>query len=110
MFIEKAATRRAREGGTRVVSTMPRGMEDFAIEGILDADYPLMIEIGKKIADLWERTKVCRVTSPLGTDVSFRLKGRPADVGDGTATEPGKVGFFPGVDVEIAPVEETING
>jgi leucyl aminopeptidase (aminopeptidase T) len=110
MFIEKAATRSAREGGTRVVSTMPRGMEDFAIEGILDVDYPLMIEIGEQIAELWERTEICRVTSPLGTDVSFRLKGRPADMGDGTATEPGQVGFFPGVDASIAPVEETING
>jgi leucyl aminopeptidase (aminopeptidase T) len=110
MFIEKAATRRAREAGTRIVSVMPRGMEDFAIEGILDVDYPLMIEIGKKIAHLWERTEVCRVTSPLGTDLSFRLKGRPADMGDGTATRPGQVGFFPGVDASIAPVEETING
>ena len=110
MFIEKAATRQARENGTRVVSVMPRGMEDFAIEGILDVDYPLMIEIGKKIADLWERTELCRVTSPLGTDISFRLKGRPADMGDGTATEPGSVGFFPGVDASIAPVEDTING
>jgi leucyl aminopeptidase (aminopeptidase T) len=110
MFIEKAATRRAREGGTRIVSVMPRGLEDFAVEGILDVDYPLMMEIGKKIAGLWERTEYCQVRSPLGTDVSFRLKGRPADMGDGTATKPGQVGFFPGVDVGIAPVEETING
>jgi 2,5-dihydroxypyridine 5,6-dioxygenase len=50
------------------------------------------------------------VTSPLGTDISFRLKGRPALVGDGRTIEPGEVGSFPGVDASIAPVEETING
>jgi leucyl aminopeptidase (aminopeptidase T) len=110
MFIEKDATHRAREKGTRVLSIMPRGQEDFIIEGTADVDYPLMIEIGKKIADLWERTELCTVTSPLGTDISFRLKGRPADVGDGTSTKPGEVSFFPGVDAGIAPVEETING
>ena len=110
MFIEKDATHRAREKGTRVLSIMPRGMEDFVIEGTVDVDYRLMIEIAKKIADLWEGTELCTVTSPLGTDVSFQLKGRPADVGDGTSTKPGEVGFFPGVDVGIAPVEETING
>ena len=65
MFIEKAATRRAREGGTRIVSVMPRGMEDFAIEGMLDVDYSRMAEIGTRIAELWDRHELCQVTSPL---------------------------------------------
>jgi leucyl aminopeptidase (aminopeptidase T) len=110
MFVEKAGTRKAREKGTRVVSTHPKGMEDFLIEGILDVDYPLMIKVAKKACELWKKTKVCQVTSPLGTDISFRLKGRPALVGDGMATEPGEIGFFPGVDASIAPIKETING
>jgi len=110
MFIEKAATRKAREGGTRIASAMPRGQEDFVISGIVDVDYPSMVEAGKKLAELWNKTEVCKVMSPLGTDISFRLKGRPADVGDGVADTPGEVDFFPGVDVSIAPIEETING
>jgi len=110
MFIEKAATRKAREKGTRVVATSPKGQEDFLIEGLLDVDYALMIKVAEKVCELWEKTKVCQVTSPLGTDISFRLKGRPALVGDGMATGPGELGFFPGVDASIAPIEETING
>ena len=110
MFIEKDATRLAREKGTRVVATSPRGQEDFLIEGILDVDYDLVVTVCEKICDLWEKTEVCRVTSPLGTDISFRLKGRPAQVGDGIVTEPGELDFFPGVGASIAPVEETING
>ena len=110
MFIEKAATRKAREGGTRITSAMPRGQEDFVISGIVDVDYPRMVEAAKKIARLWKKTELCRLTSPLGTDISFRLQGRPVDVGDGVADKPGAVDFFPGVDVNIAPIEETING
>jgi len=110
MFVQKAATRKAREKGTRVVSTVPKGIEDFVIEGIVEADYPLMIKVAEEVCKLWEKTDVCKVTSPLGTDLSFRLKGRPALLGDGMATEPGEADFFPGVQVSIAPIEETING
>ncbi|MEE9491101.1 MAG: hypothetical protein V3V80_02210 [Dehalococcoidia bacterium] len=69
-----------------------------------------MIKVAEKICELWEKTEVCQVTSPLGTDVSFRLKGRPGTVVDGMATEPGELDYFPNAAVSIAPVEETING
>lgn len=107
----KAAMRTARqERGTRIASCMPRGIEDFIIEGILDAHYELQITVCEKICRLWEKTEICRVTSSLGTDLSFRMRGRPALVGDGMTTEPGEADWFPGVDASIAPVEETING
>ena len=109
-IVHRAATRKARDKGTRIVSTMPNGIEDYVIEGILDVDYALMIQVCEKICELWEKTEVCQVTSPLGTDISFRLQGRPALVGDGMATEPGEADYFPGVDASVAPVEETING
>ena len=106
----RAATMKAREKGTCIVSTEPRGIEDFVIESVLADDYPLMIKVAEKICELWEKTEVCQVTSPLGTDVSFRLKGRPGTVVDGMATEPGELDYFPNAAVSIAPVEETING
>ena len=109
-IVSREATRKARDKGTRIVSTMPNGLEDFVIDGILGVDYELMIRVCEKICRLWEKTKVCRVTSPLGTDISFQMKGRPALVGDGMATEPGEADWFPGVDASVAPVEETING
>ncbi len=110
MFGRRVATREAAKRGTRAAGCRPRGQEDWVIEGLLEVDYPRMIEMGKKICELWEKTKVCRVTSFLGTDASFRMQGRPALVGDGMATEPGEADWFPGVDASIAPVEETING
>jgi leucyl aminopeptidase (aminopeptidase T) len=109
-FIRRAATREARDKGARSTSTRPRGNEDWVFGGLLEIDYLAMIKLGEKICDLWEKTELCRVTSALGTDISFRLKGRPADPCDGRAIRPGQLGYFPGGTVSIAPVEETING
>jgi leucyl aminopeptidase (aminopeptidase T) len=110
MFIRRAATREAAKKGTRATGTVPRGREDWVLEGLLEVDFPRMIEIGEKICELWEKTQVCRVTSALGTDISFRLKGRPCDPCDGRAIRPGQLGYFPGGTPSIAPIEETING
>ena len=110
MFVEKEATKVARKTGTRVTATNVTGMEDFAIEGINDVDYERMIEIARTIGDIWQKTRLCRVTSELGTDISFDLRGRPIDIGDGTVSEPGESDFFPGVSVSNAPIESTING
>lgn len=110
MFTEKESTERALEAGVRIASTNVNGMEDFAIEGIRDVDYPLMIEVGTRIGELWQKTELCRVTSAFGTDISFDIRDRPIDLGTGMATEPGQVDFFPGVSVANAPIEKTIQG
>jgi leucyl aminopeptidase (aminopeptidase T) len=110
MFVEKESTEVARRKGTRIAATTVAGMEDFAIEGIVDVDYEKMIEIAKRGCELWENAKIGRVTSALGTDIQFLMKGRPALIGDGMATEPGEADFFPGVSIANAPIEETING
>ena len=100
----------AREKGARVLFTDVRGVEDYVVRALLDVDVDAMNRNAKLVAKLWDQTKDCRVTSPQGTDVSFELMPRKSIVGDGTLTEDGGVAFFPGADVSIAPVEETING
>ncbi len=100
----------SRNKGGRVTQCEPLGAEDWILEGVLDVDYPRMTEVARKICLLWNETDVCHVTSQLGTDVSFRLKGRPALLADGRAVSPGDADFFPGATPSIAPVESTING
>lgn len=110
MVANKESTERALAGGMRMSSTNVKGMEDFAIEGLLDVDYDLMIEIANKIGDLWLKTELCRVTSRFGTDITYDMRERPIDVGHGMALEPGASDFFPGVSVANAPIEKTIQG
>ncbi len=110
MFDEKAAARQARKNGTRIAITSPAGMEDFLIEGICGVDYGHMLKVAERACELWANSDTCQVTSPVGTNISFGMKSRPVLVGDGMATQPGELDFFPGVSIANAPVEETIQG
>jgi leucyl aminopeptidase (aminopeptidase T) len=104
------ATVEARRNGTRVLVTNVKGIEDYVVRALLDVDVEAMIRNAELVARLWGQTKHCRVTSPQGTDVSFDLMPRKSIIGDGALSEDGEVDFFPGAQVSIAPVEQTING
>ena len=65
------------------------------------------------------RTAETRVTSPLGTDIRFRVGDRPVNFQDGDAsarrTDQGVVLIdreieLPGGAVRVAPVEDSVNG
>jgi len=109
-IVRAPATIKAREKGTRLLSTNVKGIEEYVIRALLDVDYDAMIRNAELMAELWDKTEHCRVTSPQGTDVSFDLSPRKSIIGDGALSEDGEVDFFPGAQVSIAPVEETING
>ena len=96
--------------GTRILITKVDGIENYILKAILDVDIDTMIENANLCARLWESTKMCKVTCPNGTNISFNLKPRKSIVGDGALTKDGEIDFFPGAQVNIAPVEDTING
>ena len=109
-IVRAPATIEARSKGARLLSTYLKGVEDYALRALVDVDVPTMLRNADRVAELWENTKVCRTTSPQGTDITFEMAPRPVIIGDGALTEDGEVDFFPGAQVSIAPVEETING
>jgi leucyl aminopeptidase (aminopeptidase T) len=109
-FLRTDAAREALAKGTRILSTEPWDMEEFLISGFLDVDYEAMIQNGEVVAKLWDATKECVVVSEEGTDIRFELAPRKSTVSDGMLTEDGELDFFPGVQVTVAPIEETING
>jgi len=96
--------------GTRILITKVDGIENYILRAILDVDIDTMIENANLCAKLWESTKTCRVTCPNGTDISFNLNPRKSVIGDGALTYDGEIDFFPGAQVNIAPLENTING
>jgi 2,5-dihydroxypyridine 5,6-dioxygenase len=104
------ATIEARRNGARLLVTNVLGVEEYVIRALMDVDHDAMAHDAHLVAELWNRTEHCRVTSPQGTDLSFDLMPRRSIVGDGALSEDGEVDFFPGAQVSIAPVEETING
>ena len=100
----------SREKGARISICDVKNNEAWVIEGVLDVDLALMTDVAQKICALWSVTELCRVTSNVGTDISFQLKGRPSMPGDGRAIKQGTLDFFPGATPSVAPVENTING
>lgn len=109
-IVRAPATIEARSKGTQLLSTGVEGIEDYVIRALLDVDFHGMLKNADIVEKLWNATKVCQVTSPDGTDVTFELAPRTCVKGDGAITEEGEVDFYPGAQVSIAPVEETING
>ena len=96
--------------GTSILYTEVTGVENYVVRALLNVDIDKMIRTGERACELWEATEVCQVTSPQGTDVSFQLKPRKCELGNGKLDRPGKDDFYPGMQTNIAPVEETING
>jgi len=109
-IVPDPATIEARSEGTRVLVTRVEGIEDYVVRALLDVDYEAMMRNAEMMAKLLDETKHCRVISPQGTDVSFDLMPRKSAINDGALSKDGEVDFFPGAQVGIAPVEETING
>lgn len=54
--------------------------------------------------------KTVRITSELGTDVQFSLKGRTFVLDNGDISQPGLHGNVPAGEIYTAPVEETMSG
>lgn len=105
---------RARERATRKgirIASMP-GIEAamFAEGGPMAADYDAIRRESLELAELLTAARVARVTTPLGTDLTFSLKGRRGEADTGIMEKPGEWGNLPGGEAYIAPVEGTARG
>jgi len=89
------------------VCMMPGFTEEML--GAVMIDYPQLDnrcrQLHKVLAD-----KTVRITSELGTDVSFSLKGRKFVMNNGDLSRPGLHGNVPAGEIYTAPVEETVAG
>jgi len=109
-FIHTKAVNDARLSGARYLMTIPTGIEDYIRTGVIGIDYQEMVRQGKAIAELYESSEMCRITSDDGSDIQMKMGGRPAINRDGMALVPGEIDYFPGAQVSFAPIEETLNG
>lgn len=62
-------------------------------------------QLEKVLAD-----RTLRVTSDLGTDVSFSLKGRTFLIDNGDISSPGQHGNVPAGEIYTTPLEDTMSG
>ena len=85
---------------------------------LLETDYAGLAAAQRGFVDAMRGAEV-RVTSPLGTDIRFRIGDRPVNVGDGNAskerTDQGVILIdreieLPSGAIRVAPIEESVNG
>lgn len=103
------ARREATKQGARIAS-MPGITEGMMSVGGLTADYKQIAILTDKLANIVEKAKTVRITSPSGTDLTMSIEGRPPLRDTGLYHKPGDWGNLPAGEVCLAPVEGTTNG
>jgi len=107
-LIHTKAYREALAAGARALCLS--GMDaDMMIRCMGLVNYPAMVELGEKLLELTQKSKEVKVTTPSGTDLTFRNNDRPIFHFTGVCDKAGESRMLGG-QVGWGPVEETING
>jgi leucyl aminopeptidase (aminopeptidase T) len=85
------------------------------VEEAIDVEYERMQELGRRVADVLEKSHDVIITDPDGTDLSFALEGRKAHVYDGVIDDTDvemrtTYANLPGGYVAVAATETNANG
>ncbi len=104
------AREKATRAGARIASMPGFTVDMFMPGGPMDVDYKRISAFSRRLAELLERSKVIRVVTRKGTDITFSVEGRKWDVDDGIYDKPGLWGNLPAGEVFVAPIEGTATG
>ncbi|MGA2298381.1 MAG: aminopeptidase, partial [FCB group bacterium] len=102
------ARREASKLGVRV-ATMP-GITIDTMVRCLTADHEKILSLTYSLAGKLKKTKLIRVTTKLGTDITFPIKGRMIISSTGVLRNIGDSGNLPSGEVYLAPLEDKTNG
>jgi len=97
-----------KEKRIRYMSMVMRTLENWT-RGAATADYEEVYAVAKKMEALFTG-KVCKVTSPAGTDFTSNIEGKRVIIEAGLARAAGESAAFSDGEVSLGPVEGTTNG
>ncbi len=104
-----AATRAAMKQGARIAN-LRNVTEEMMVAGGIKADYQQVKRITETVAHLLTEADVVRMTSPEGTDLVMRSRGRKAIAQTGFVTKPGELSGLPDGEATLAPLEGVTEG
>ncbi|HVL69260.1 MAG TPA: aminopeptidase [Vicinamibacterales bacterium] len=102
------ARRAASAAGARV-ATLPGVTEEIMVR-CMNADYGRIAARTQHLCGLLAQTKVVRVQSPAGTDITLPVEGRQAHASTGLFRERGQWGNLPTGEAYLAPLEGRSQG
>lgn len=94
--------------GARVASMPTITMELFL--RAMAADYHGIAKRTKMYGEFLSKGNFVQITSPAGTDLTFSIEGRTAELDTGILDKPGMSSNLPAGEAFIAPVEGTAQG
>ena len=100
----------ANQAGARLASMPEFDASMFAAGGPMAADYQQIGADCRAFAELLSAADQVRVCTSYGTDVRFRLGGRPGKIDAGLYTQPGIWGNLPAGEAFAIPLEGTGEG
>jgi len=104
-----AAVREAMRRGARIANL--RNMtEEMMVIGGIRADYRQVRRVTEKLARLLTEADAIRMTTPEGTDITMRSRGRVAIAQTGFVTKPGELSGLPDGEATLAPLEGATEG
>lgn len=104
-----ASVREAMTKGARVAN-LRNVTEEMMVTGGITADYHQVRKITEKMAALLTGADEVRLTTPEGTDLTMRCRGRSAIAQSGFVTRPGMLSGLPDGEATLAPLEGMTEG
>jgi leucyl aminopeptidase (aminopeptidase T) len=103
------AMRSALEAGARAILMTAYTDEILTSPALLETDFEAQAAVCHKIGDAFTRGSQLRLTSPKGTDLTFSMEGRIANVLT-NLPDPGQLAPVPDIEVNVVPVTGSANG
>ncbi len=103
------AMRAALEAGARAILMTAYTDEILTSPALLETDFHAQVAICHKIGDAFTGGSQLRLTSPKGTDLTFSMEGRIANVLT-NLPDPGQLAPVPDIEVNVVPVTGSANG
>jgi leucyl aminopeptidase (aminopeptidase T) len=103
------AMRSALEAGARAILMTAYTDEILTSPALLETDFEAQAAVCHKIGDAFTRGSQLRLTSPKGTDLTFSIEGRTANVLT-NLPDPGQLAPVPDIEVNVVPVTGSANG
>ncbi|MCP4728401.1 MAG: leucyl aminopeptidase [bacterium] len=103
------ATRAALENGARGIMMTQYNEDILSSPSLIKTDFEAQAEVCHRYGRVFTGGEKVTVTSSKGTDLSFSIKGRTANILTGIP-EPGNLAPVPTIEVNVVPVHGTTQG
>jgi len=103
------AMRAALEAGARAILMTAYSDEILTSPALLETDFQAQAPVCHKIGDAFTDGSQLRLTSPKGTDLTFSIEGRTANVLT-NIPDPGQLAPVPDIEVNVVPVTGSAKG